>query len=411
MSLLRPHFSPPMLWRLWKHHAPKALALPKLGCTALCLALALWCAAPALAAQPMRIVYGFDREFPPFSFESPGGDAVGFEVDLVKAIFNQPGVVLEKPRPLQWENVMLELSSGAINITSSMVRTEQREKMFLFADKPNFLLQMRLFTKIYQRFPSAALLRGQRVSVEKSSYQHRLLEKFGGMNIKPMEGKLAGIRALYNDEVAAYFGPVPNTYFLINKMNYGAITTVGTPLGITEMRFAVNRGRGDIQRMLNQGMQRIIESGEYDRIYRKWFVRDLDNNEILMMTEQAKKAAIPAYAPYKEAPQGATVLTATGKMFSACTVENAKPELTLSALSVALGKAIADGEFELRAALVVSPDGKLQDMTQEDRQRLFEFGRGILTVDMGEDGSTATHMVVQKLEKPVTRPTPPLLIE
>ncbi|WP_051258150.1 transporter substrate-binding domain-containing protein [Desulfovibrio cuneatus] len=399
MSLLRPHFSRCVL-----------------GCMALCLALTMlyavpaFGAAPAVGATPIRVVYGFDREFPPFSFEDPGGEPVGFEVDLVRAIFNQPGVVLST-RPLQWENVMLELSSGAINITSSMVRTEQREKMFLFANKPNFLLQMRLFTKIYQRFPSAALLRGQRVSVEKSSYQHRLLEKFGGMNIKPMEGKLAGIRALYNDEVAAYFGPVPNTYFLINKMNYGAITTVGTPLGITELRFAVNRGRGDIQRLLNQGMQRIIDSGEYDRIYRKWFVRDLENNEIIMMTDQAKKAAIPAYAPYEASPQGATVLTATGKMFSACTVENAKPELTLSALSVALGKAIADGEFELRAALVVSPDGKLQEMTQEDRQRLFEFGRGILTVDMGEDGTPVAHMVVQKLIKPVTRPTPPLLSE
>ena len=410
MSLLRPHFSPRMLWCLLKHHAPQAMALPKLGCTALCLALALWCAAPALAAEPVRVVYGFDREFPPFSFEDAGGEAVGFEVDLVKAIFNQPGVVVST-RPLQWENVMLELSSGAINITSSMVCTEQREKMFLFANKPNFLLQMRLFTKIYRRFPSAALLRGQRVSVEKGSYQHRLLEKFGGMNIKPMEGKLAGIRALYNDEVAAYFGPVPNTYFLINKQNYGAITTVGTPLGITELRFAVNRGRGDIVRLLNQGLQRIMDSGEYDRIYRKWFVRDLDNNEILMMTEQAKKAAIPAYAPYEASPQGATVLTATGKMFSGCTVENAQPGLTLSALSVALGKAIADGEFELRAALVVSPDGKLQEMTQEDRQRLFEFGRGVMTVDMGEDGTPVTHMVAQKLIKPVTRPSPPLLIE
>ena len=175
------------------------------------------------AAAPVRVVYGFDREFAPFTYEEAGGKPIGFEVELIDAIFNGADVTLAH-RALQWERVPLELSSGAITLTTSMVRTEQRSKLFLFSELPSFPLQIRLFTKVYNRFPSAKMLRGQMVSVEKGTYQHRLLEAFGGINIKPFPNRADGLRALYNDEVVAYCAPMQNTYYYINKLNYGAIT-------------------------------------------------------------------------------------------------------------------------------------------------------------------------------------------
>ncbi|MDR0339506.1 MAG: transporter substrate-binding domain-containing protein, partial [Desulfovibrio sp.] len=306
----------------------------------------------ARAAEPLRVVYGFDREFPPFSYEEPGGKATGFEVELMEAVFNQPDVNLMF-RPLQWEQVTLELSNGVINLTTGMVRTEQRAKLYQFSTAPTFGLQIRLFTKVYNRFASSMMLRGQTVAVEQGSYQHRLLESIGGFNIKTFPGRVDGLRALYNDEVAAYCAPVQNTYYYINKLNYGAITTVGTPLGLTEMRAAVARNRGDILRRLNEGLEQVIKSGEYDRLYRKWFVRELSGQERALMLQTATRAAIPAYVPYGKKGFGAAVLAATGKVYSACSVENADLALSLSAMRAAVARAIADGEFELRAAVLV----------------------------------------------------------
>ena len=377
----------------------------------LCTAALGTIALPAQSmAEPIRVVYGFDREFAPFSYEEPGGKPVGFEVELLEAIFHGSEATLVH-RPLQWDMIPLELSAGTINITTGMVRTEQRAKLYLFSEKPTFPLQIRLFTKIYNRFPSAKLLRGQMVSVEQGSYQHRLLQEFGGINIKTFKNRVDGLRALFNDEVVAFCGPVQNTYYYVNKLNYGAITTIGTPLGITEMRIAVNRDRGDIQRIVNEGLANVVSSGEYDRIYRKWFVREITDQEQTTLIKTAMLAAVPAYAPYGEKGQGAALLTATGKMYSACTVENAELSLSLSALRGAVARAVADGEFEFRAAVVVDPDGNVMPPSPEELQVLSEFGRGVLAIVEPEKGKYQTSMMADLLPNPVVRETATVKIE
>ncbi len=367
-------------------------------------------AAAAEGAPPLRVVYGFDREFPPFSYEEAGGVPTGFEVELIRAVFEGAGVSLSM-RPLQWETVPIELSSGTVTITTGMVRTEQRAQLYLFSDRPTFPLQIRLFTKIYNRKPSAAMLRGLPVGVEQGTFPHRLLEAFAGMNIKPYKGRTEGLRALYNDEVAAYCGPVPSTYYYINKLKYGAITTVGTPLGITEMRVAVTRDRGDVLKIVDEGMARLMENGEYDRLYRKWFVRELTDQERQVMREAAAGAAVPAYVPYGRSGAGAAVLTASGRVYVGTQVENADLSLTLSALRAAVAAAVTAGEFELRAAVLISPDGSILTPGPDDLQALAEFGRGILVPTEEVKGKIVDRMLAELLPNPVVREIRPLIAE
>jgi cytidine deaminase len=381
----------------------------------LMLSLLVWFPHSSLSATappkaPTRVVYGFDREFPPFTFEEAGGEPTGFEVDLMKSIFAETDANLVF-RPLQWDLIPLELSSGTIVLTSGMVRTEQRSRLYLFSGKPTFSLQIRLFTKVYNRFPSATLLRGQPVSVEQGTYQHRLLDEFGGINIKLYKGRVDGLRALYNDEVAAFCGALQNTYYYIKKLNYGAITTMGTPLGITEMRIAVNRERGDILKMVDQGLARVMANGEYDRLYRKWFVRELSDQERTVMLSSAVNAAIPAYVPYGSKGQGAAVLTATGKVYTACTVENADLSLTISALSGAVSNAVSNGEFELRSAVVVTPEGDVVMPSPDELQLLYEFGRGILVLQEPSKGNYSVSMLAEILPNPIVKDTPTIQVE
>jgi len=354
------------------------------------------------AAQPLRVTYGFDREFPPFTFEKPGGQPTGFEVELMQAVFHGTEVTLAY-RPLQWDRIPLELSSGSITLTTGMVRTEQRAQLYLFSDRPTFPLQIKAFTKVFNRFPSVAMLRGQPVAVEQGTYQHRLLEHFGGMNIRTFPGRVDGLRALHRDEVVAYCAPVQNTYYFINRLNFGGITTIGTPLGITEMRVAITRGRGDVQRIVNEGLDRVHASGEYNRLVRRWFVRELSGDEEGIMIAAAMQASIPSHAPYTNKPQGAAVLTATGKIFGACTVENADPEQSLSALRGAVSRAVSEGEFEFRAAVIVDPEGKIIAPSDGELQTLFEFGAWTLVMLPKEGGGIETKMAVDLLPNPVVR--------
>ena len=338
----------------------------------------------ALAApRPTRVVYGFDREFPPFSFEDPGGKPVGFEVEIVEAIFGTGSANLVL-RPLQWRLIPVELASGAITITSGMVKTEERSKTFGFSELPTLALQIRLFTKLYNRQPNATFLRGQRVAVEQGSYQHRLLQDFGGINVKAYTDRISPMKALFNDEVEGYAGPVQSTYYYMSKLGYTGITTLGTPIGATELRIAVNRERGDIVRMVNQGMRTLVENGEYDRIYRKWFVRELTPAETQKLLAAAKEATLYTYAPYSRKTHGAAILTATGNIHKGSSVENKDTGLSVSAMTAALAAAVGAGDIEIIGALCVDADGTPVDITTEERNRLIEFGRGILVFTHSE---------------------------
>ncbi len=371
----------------------------------------LACAAPQIAisadasdlARLPRVVYGFDREFPPFSYEEAGGKPVGFEIELLSAALNGKANLIM--RPLNWDKVPLELSSGAIHVTSGVIGTEQRRRNFGLSALPTLPLQIRFFSKIYNRVPSAALLRGQPVSVDEGSYQQQVLEAFGGVNIKPYPPKTAGVRALYNDEVAAYCGLDKTTYYYINKLNYGPITTVGAPIGTVNMHFAVNRDRGDILRLVNDGMKEVVASGEYDRIYRRWFVRELSEEEKDVMIKAAREATITAYAPYSKNTMGAAVLTATGKVFTSCNVENADPAQSLSAARAAAARAIAAGEMEIRAFVTVNQNGDIIAPTRQDAQFIYEFGRHILALVKTPEGAFETPMLANILPNPVVAKT------
>ncbi|MDL2285381.1 transporter substrate-binding domain-containing protein [Desulfovibrio sp. OttesenSCG-928-F07] len=364
----------------------------------LCLPAAAFAATPQSGiGAPMRIVYGFDREFAPFSYEDPGGKPVGFDIDIIEAIFQ--GKATLAMRPLNWFSIQPELGAGTIHLTSGMVRTPQRARAFAFSTLPTFDLKLRFFTKVYKRVPNATFLRGQAVAVEEGSAQLTLLQQFGGINVKQFKSRTLALRALYNEEVDAFCGPDEPSYYIIRKLNYGAITTVGTPLASTELRIAIHRDRGDILRIVNDGLAELVKSGEYDRIYRRWFIVDLTKPEKDALIKAALGATISAYAPYGKMNMGAAVLTATGKVFSGCNIENADPNLSVSAVRSAIAAAILANEQEIKAVVQVNQDGTVVMPAPQDYQSLYEFGRGIQVLSPNGEAP----MVTQLFPSPVSR--------
>jgi cytidine deaminase len=64
-----------------------------------------------------------------------------------------------------------------------------------------------------------------------------------------------------------------------------------------------------------------------------------------------------AHAPYSQFRVGAAVLTASGRIFGGCNVENASYGLTLCAERVALVSAVANGETAFVAMAVATSGG------------------------------------------------------
>ena len=71
------------------------------------------------------------------------------------------------------------------------------------------------------------------------------------------------------------------------------------------------------------------------------------------LIEKALEAREKAYAPYSKFKVGAAVLTAGGKIYTGCNVENASYPVGICAERVAISKAVADGETEFTVIAIV----------------------------------------------------------
>ena len=96
-----------------------------------------------------------------------------------------------------------------------------------------------------------------------------------------------------------------------------------------------------------------------------------------MLFDEAVKAAEKSYSKYSGFSVGASLLTAEGKVFNGCNIENASFTPTVCAERTAVFKAVSEGEREfLKLAVVGGKGGKTGGIAQPCgvcRQVLREF--------------------------------------
>jgi cytidine deaminase len=85
--------------------------------------------------------------------------------------------------------------------------------------------------------------------------------------------------------------------------------------------------------------------------------RDMTNSERDELIRSALDAQTRAFCPYSNFPVGAALRTASGKIFQGVNVENASFGLTICAERVAASAAVAAGERDFSAIVVVSRGG------------------------------------------------------
>ncbi len=75
------------------------------------------------------------------------------------------------------------------------------------------------------------------------------------------------------------------------------------------------------------------------------------------LARRARAASKQAYAPYSHYAVGAAALSASGKIYTGCNIENASYGLTVCAERTAVWSAVAAGEREIVAVAVATPNG------------------------------------------------------
>ena len=106
------------------------------------------------------------------------------------------------------------------------------------------------------------------------------------------------------------------------------------------------------------------------------------NIDFQELMNNAKDAAKNSYSPFSRFAVGAAVITSSGKIYRGCNVENSSFGLTNCAERTAIFKAVSEGEREILAVAIYSPNSDSCYPCGACRQVLYEFQGDSYEIDV-----------------------------
>jgi signal transduction histidine kinase/CheY-like chemotaxis protein len=243
--------------------------------------------APDSATTLLRV--GGGDGFAPYHFLDTDGQPSGFDIDLTRAVARVMGLAVEIDLG-PWQRQQERLARGEIDMLAGLTRSPQRSQALAFST-PYLAVQYRIFVRRDNRaIDGEEDLAGRRVAVQRGGVMTDYARAHGfGTRLVPVESAADGMRLVAAGEADCFLTVEYRGLFVLRELGLTHLVRVGRPLNPTSYAFATTPGRGELVHRLNQGLAILEESGEYDRIYRKWF--GVLESQALTTADIARRAA------------------------------------------------------------------------------------------------------------------------
>ena len=211
-----------------------------------------------------------NSDFSPYEFINDKNEPDGYNVELTRAIARQAGLEVDIELG-QWSDVMRELETGKIDALTGMLFSDERDAVFDFSI-PHVVISYAVFVRKDSTFQNPMDLMGKEVIVVKNVYAHDWLTRNDFTShvvtvARPEEALQLLSQGRHDCAVLARLHGID----LLRSLDIDNLKTVGPPVLTQKMGFAVKAGNADLLAKINEGLYRVQASGEYDRIFRKWF--------------------------------------------------------------------------------------------------------------------------------------------
>lgn len=229
---------------------------------------------PASGAKPVLNVAS-ETTYPPMEF-TENGEYVGFDMDLIRAIGAAEGFDV-KITSLGFDALIPAVQAGTVDACiSSMTIKEDRAKAIDFS-KPYFTAG--LIIAVGQKTEGITTLddlKGKRLAAEvgttgldasnkiKQEDPKTTIKVFDSVGEAFMELEKGGVDAVIND--------MPITAYYIQTKGKDKVKMVGEVFAAEDQYgIGVKKGNTELLNKINSGLDKVKASGEYDKIYKKWF--------------------------------------------------------------------------------------------------------------------------------------------
>ncbi len=224
----------------------------------------------AAASEDAVIQVRGNDDFSPYEFINADGQPDGYNIDLIRAVAEQAGLTLDLKLE-RWADARRALEAGQIDALTGVMYSPERDRVFDFS-LPHIVISYAVFVHENSAIKSPQDARGRQVLVVEGVYAHDwLLRNDFTEKIVAVADSEEALRQLASGRYDCAILIRLHGLDLLRKLGIANVKTVGPPVLTQKMGLAVRAGHADLLAKLNEGLYMVHSSGEFDRIYRRWF--------------------------------------------------------------------------------------------------------------------------------------------
>jgi arginine/lysine/histidine/glutamine transport system substrate-binding and permease protein len=208
--------------------------------------------------------------FPPFEFKGKSGELTGFSIDLMRAIATAASFQVDF-ESLPFDGIIPALQGKTIDAAiSSMTITEERAKTVAFS-RPYFKAGLAIAIRSdNQNITGFESLQNKKIAVQIGTTGAEKAKSVTGAQVRSFDSAYLALQELQNGNVDAVINDAPVTLYAVNTGNLQGIKVIQQLL--TEEFYGIATAKSSpYLSLINQGLTKVLENGNYQQIYQKWF--------------------------------------------------------------------------------------------------------------------------------------------
>lgn len=224
-----------------------------------------------MLVNPGKLTIAASLDFPPFE-NLEGEEAVGFEVDLMKALAEKMGVEAEYLPSTKFDTIIPMITAGGkadVGVSGFTV-TEDRKKEIDFTD---VLIDSNQGVVVMpgSGFTNVDDLAGKTIATQSGTTGYDwAVENIPDANVVPYDEMTAVFAALQGSQADAIVADLPVVQYYVKTAYTDMEIMAEIPTG-EQYAIVVSKDNPGLTAQLNEALAALKANGTYDEIYNKWF--------------------------------------------------------------------------------------------------------------------------------------------
>lgn len=222
-----------------------------------------------------RLTIAGDLNFPPYEYIDEDGEYRGFNIDLMRALSIEMGIEI-RLIPMDWVEAYRALEVGNIDAIQGINFDESHLSVFDFSN-PYLKNSVTTFVRTDNTYAVHLKdLKGTRVGVQRSDRAAYLLADIGEIELVFFSDLNQAMVRLIKGDVDAVVGDKLSGMYTIQKYRlHDRIKIIGEEYDSSDYGIAVKKDNNELRNRFDVALSNLKKSGTYDKIYEKWFGKEV----------------------------------------------------------------------------------------------------------------------------------------